>query len=323
MMSISGGPRERPLYDLAIVGAGPAGTTAAIYAARARLSVIMIAKAKLGGALGITHRIANWPGSGYDRPLSGAELLRQMHEHAASFGAEFLQSEVYALLLEGTPKEIVTAEGNLKAKTVLIATGAGSRLNRLPGEEEFMGSGVSNCAICDAAFYVGRAVAVVGSSQEAVEEALVLARFAGHVHVLCPTAEFIAEPDAVAELRAQPNVTILPLHRLRAIQGEQTVNGVLVAHDGLEEVLPVEGVFVYLPGNRPATAFVEGQVELDERGFIVTDAELMTSQPGVFAAGDVRGGPVQQVVMATADGCLAALGAERYIKQRERLTAQR
>ena len=314
---------ERPLYDIAIIGAGPAGTTAAIYGARARLKVVMIDKARLGGALGITARIANWPGSGYEKQLSGAELLRSMHEHAESFGAEFLQSQVYAVSLDGDVKEVITAEGVVRAKTIIIATGAGSRDNKLPGEEEYLGRGVSHCATCDAAFYAGRTVAVVGNSQEAVEEALTLAKFAGSVKVLCQTAEFIAERQAVAALEAEHNVQVLRRYHAKAIEGQEVVTGLRVSFAGGEEVLPVDGVFIYLPGNRPAIGFLEEQVDLDERGFIKTDAELQTSRPGVFAAGDVRGNPVQQVVIAAADGCLAALAAERYINKRGRLLSQR
>jgi thioredoxin reductase (NADPH) len=320
---VSGLRAERPVYDIAIIGAGPAGCTAAIYGSRARLKVIMIDKARLGGALAITGKIANWPGSGFARPLSGAELLRQMHEHAESFGAEFLQSQVYSAALAGDVKEIITAEGSVKAKTVIVATGAGSRDNKLPGEEEFLGRGVSYCATCDAAFYGGRTVAVVGNNHEAVEEALTLAKFAGKVNVLCPTAHLVAEPEDVAALEAQANVSILPRYHAKGIEGGEVVTGVRASVSGAEEVLPADGVFVYLPGNKPSIGFLEEQLNLDERGFIETDADLQTSQPGVFAAGDVRGTAVQQVVIAAADGCLAALAAERYINKRARLTSQR
>lgn len=314
---------ERPLYDIAIIGAGPGGTTAAIYGARARLKVALIDKAKLGGALGMTAKIANWPGSGYERQLGGAELLRLMHEHAEAFGAEFVQSEVYAVSLDGEVKEIITAEGVIRAKTVIIATGAGSRDNKLPGEEEFLGRGVSHCATCDAAFYAGRTVVVVGNSQEAVEEALTLAKFAGTVKVVCQTAKLVAEEQAVAALAACENVSVLPRYHAKAIEGQETVTGLLVTHPGGEEVLPADGVFMYLPGNRPAIGFLAGQVELDERGFIKTNAELETSTRGVYAVGDVRGAAVQQVVVAAADGCMAALAAERFISKRGRLLSQR
>jgi thioredoxin reductase (NADPH) len=318
------GPQEeQPLYDVAIIGSGPAGTTAAIYAARARLSAVMIDKATLGGALGITGRIANYPGLGFDREMSGADLLCLMHEHARSFGTAFVQSQVYGLSLEGEVKEVYTAEGVQRAKTIIIATGAGSRDNKLPGEEEYLGRGVSYCATCDAAFYGGRTVAVLGNSPEAVEEALVLAKFAGRVLFFNPANRFIAEEDAVAQLAALPNVEIKQRFRALGVQGEQTVNALRLGGPEGELTIPVDGVFIYLPGNKPATGFLQGLVDLDERGYVVTDAQTQTSVPGVFAAGDVRGNDLQQVVIACADGCVAALAADRYINKRARTLSQR
>jgi thioredoxin reductase (NADPH) len=308
---------------MVIVGAGPAGATAAIYARRANLRVVMIDKAHLGGALGITARIANWPGTGYDRPLSGAELLRQMHEHAITFGAEFVQTQVYTLNLADDIKEVYTAEGAFRGRTVLLATGAGSRKNKLPGEDKFLGRGVSYCATCDAAFYRGRTVAVLGSSHEAVEEALTLAKFAGAVHVFCPTAKFFAEQDEVDQLMVHPAVKLHYRYSPLAIEGERAVEAVRLSGPGGEVEFLADGVFVYLPGNRPATDFLEGHVKLDKNGFIVTKADLQTSQSGVFAAGDVRGNPVQQVVIAAADGCLAALAVDKYINKRARAASQR
>ncbi len=308
---------------MAIVGAGPAGTTAAIYAARARLKVVLIDKAKLGGALAITAKIANYPGLGYDRELSGAELLRMMHEHAESFGAEFLQSQVYGLSLAGDVKEVYTAERVCRAKTLIIATGAGSREEKLPGEEEFLGRGVSYCATCDGAFYAGRPLAVLGNSQEALEEALALAKFASRIDLFCPTAKLKADAEAVAAIAAQPAIKVHVRHRALAIEGDSTVRALRVASAAGEKTVPVAGVFVYLPGNRPATGFLAGLLELDAEGYVVTDAEMATSVPGVFAAGDVRGNAVQQVVIAAADGCVAALAADRYINKRARALSQR
>ncbi|MDA8218536.1 MAG: FAD-dependent oxidoreductase [Dehalococcoidales bacterium] len=314
---------EQTLYDVAIVGAGPGGSTAAIYAARARLKVIMVDKAKLGGALGITAKIANWPGSGYKQPLSGAELLREMHEHAIAFGAEFVQTQAYGVNPEGKVKEVYTAVDTYRANTLIIATGAGSRENKIPGEDEFLGRGVSHCATCDAAFFAGRTVAVLGNTQEAVEEALYLTKFARVVHVFTPAAKFLAEPEAIHELETNPVVELHNRHRIVGIEGDTLVHGLRVAQGGEETVVSVEGVFVYLPGNKPATGFLEGLVDLDERGFVITDDQRQTSQPGVFAVGDVRGAPVQQVVIAAADGCIAALAADRYINKRARTLSQR
>lgn len=314
---------EETLYDIAIIGGGPAGATAAIYARRANLKVVIIDKAQLGGALALTARIANWPGMGYDRPLSGAELLRLMHEHAATFGAEFLQTQVLTASLEGEVKEIYTSHGVVRARAVILATGAGLRQNKIPGEEEYLGRGVSYCATCDAAFYRNRPVAVLGSSQEAVEEALTLAKFACEVHVFCPAARFFAEAEDIEQLSGSPVVRAYFRHSALAIEGDSSVRAVRLAAPDGEVTVPVDGVFIYLPGNKPATDFLAGLVELDERGFIVTGDDLQTSVPGVFAAGDVRGNPVQQVVIAAADGCLAALAADKYINKRARAVSQR
>jgi len=305
------------VYDVAIIGAGPAGSTAAIYAARARLKTLLLDKAALGGALALTPRIANYPGLGFDRPLSGAELLRLMHQHAIHFGAEFVQTQVYAVDLSVEPKQIITADRVYASHTIIIATGAGARTRRLPGEEELLGRGVSYCATCDGAFFQDQEVAVVGNNEEAVTEAQVLTRYARLVHVLSPTSHLIADPEAVAALEANPRVIIRLHYPVRAILGKEAVEAVVVEQpDGQRGTIPVTGVFIYLPGNKPATAFLEGQVELDERGYIITGPDLQTSVPGVFAAGDVRGNPVQQVTLATADGTLAALAADRFLRKR-------
>ncbi|MHB1006497.1 MAG: NAD(P)/FAD-dependent oxidoreductase [Chloroflexota bacterium] len=320
--SLSGPRSDAPTYDVAIVGSGPAGTTAGIYAARARLKAILIDKANLGGALGITSRIANYPGIGYDREMSGADLLSLMHEHARAFGVEFLQTQVFGLDLSGEIKEIYTSDRTVRSKTVILATGAGSRENKLPGEEEFLGRGVSYCAICDAAFYNGKTAAVLGSSQETVEEALVLSKFASGVFVFNPTPQFVADAEAVEQLTESPGVQVRYRHRALAIEGGDTVKTLRLRGPEGEVSFAVDGVFVYLPGNKPATGFLEGTLELDERGFIHTDAHLATSVPGVFAAGDVRGADVQQVVIACADGCIAALSADKHINKRERARSQ-
>ena len=311
------------LYDVVIIGAGPGGASAAIYAARAGLSTLLLDRSVMGGALALTAHIANYPGLGYKEPLAGSELLKLMREHAESFGARLVQSQVYGVDLHGEEKTVITADRVYRAKAVIIAAGAGSRDRKLPGEDEFLGRGVSYCATCDAAFFAGRDVAVVGNSYEAVEEAAVLARLSRSVSVVTGANKMMAGPHELEALTKKPNVSLRLQHAPLAIVGAQAVEGLRVrTPKGQEEIVPAEGVFVYLPGGRPATQFLEGQVKLDERGYVVTNDEMETSVPGVYAVGDVRGRPVRQVVLAAADGCMAALAAERHLRHRERPTSQ-
>ena len=301
-------------YDVVVIGAGPAGSTAAMYAARAKLRAVMLTRSELGGSLALTHSIANYPGLGFKEALSGADLLRLMHEHAQHFGAELVTAQVLAVDFSGEVKQVVTSEGIFAGRTVIITTGAGSRPNKLPGEEEFLGRGVSYCATCDAAFCTNQDVAVVGSGEEAVEEALVLTSFARTVHFVSPAAQIIANVEDVRALQEKANVVMHMQHTARAIRGEAGVESLLLHGPGGNEIaVPVYSVFIYLPGNRPATDFLRGAVALDDDGYVVVGPDLSTSVPGVYAAGDVRGPLAKQVVLAAADGCLAALSARKYL----------
>lgn len=314
------------MYDVAILGAGPAGATAAIYTARAKLKTIVIDKSMLGGALALTSKIANYPGFGYREPISGRDILNQMQEHARYFGAEFLQSMVYSVDLESDPKTIMIGEGMVVAKAVIIATGASSRQSSIAGEEDFLGRGVSYCATCDGPFYLDKAVAVVGNSDEAVEEALSLSRFAHTVRFVSPTARLLADASKVDDLKAEHKIELHLRHMLLLIAGDEDkgVKSVTIASpSGDQETLAVEGVFIYLPGNKPSVDYLSGVVQLSEEGFIVADEELQTSVPGVFAAGDVRGHRLKQVVVSAADGALAAMAADKYVNKRQKLLSQR
>ncbi len=310
-------------FDVAIIGGGPAGSTAAIYAARARLNTLVLDKANLGGSLSQTAHIANYPALGYEEPLSGAELLQRMHDHATSLGAAFLQTQVFGLSLEEEIKEIYTAEGTVKARAVILATGIGARANKLEGEERLLGRGVSYCATCDAAFYGGKTAALLGSSTEAVEEALALARFAAQVYLLVPGGKLTAEAELLEQLEQTANIEVRYRQRVEAIEGEETVTGLRIRTGEGEEHLPVAGVFIYLPGNKPATELFQGAVELDADGYIVTDGHWQTSVAGVFACGDARNREVKQVIVAGAEGCLALLSADRYLNKRSQMQVQR
>lgn len=316
---------EEDIYDVAILGAGPAGAAAAIYTARARLRTIVIDKSMLGGALALTSKIANYPGFGYTDPISGAQLLKLMQEHAKYFGAEFLQSMIYAVDLESDSKTIIAGDSMVTAKTVIIATGASSRETKIDGEEDFLGRGVSYCATCDGPFYADKAVAVVGNSDEAVEEALALSRFAHTVHLVSPSAKLLAEPTKVDDLGTLPKIKLHMRFMPRLISGDG--DGVraldIASPSGDKDTLAVDGVFIYLPGNKPSIDFLNGALKISEEGFIVTDEDLQSSVPGVFAAGDVRGHRLKQVVVSAADGALAAMAADKYINKRQKLLSQR
>jgi thioredoxin reductase (NADPH) len=305
------------LYDIIILGAGPGGTTAAIYAARAGLRTIMVDKVHLGGQMVASERIANYPG--YPEAISGRELLAAMRKQAQQHGAEFLVSEVLEVDLGGEIKKAFCYHGEYQARALIIATGAGERKSKIPGEEEFLGRGVSYCATCDGPFFKGEEVAVVGDSEEAAQEALFLAQLARRVHLLLPKGGLRASPDLVRQAQETPQLVFHPHQRVKRVVGSGTVSGVeCQGQDGSITLLPVKGIFFYLLGAMPATGFLRGALALDENGYVVVDENMGTSVPGVYAVGDVRRGVLKQIVTAAADGAVAAMAAESYIRQRPR-----
>ncbi len=305
-------------YDVIIIGGGPAGASAAIYTARAGHSTLVIDKGLTAGALGLTHKIANYPG--VKDEVTGAELLQTMREQAESFGAQFVQDRVLNVDLNGSPKAIFTSGGTYAARAVVLATGAMGRAKGVTGEEEFLGRGVSYCATCDAAFFRGLEVAVAGNNDEALEEALHLARFASRVHLLVQTPELKADPALIDEVEKTPVITIHASTRLREIVGDQMVTGVRIApREGPEAVLPVRGAFVYLQGNRPITDFLQGQIPTKDGGCVVVDQDYQTPISGVFAVGDLLCTHVKQAVVAAADGVIAAMAIDRHLSGRAAL----
>jgi thioredoxin reductase (NADPH) len=258
-------------YDVIIVGAGPAGASAAIYTARADLKTLVIDKGLTVGALGVTAKIGNYPG--VPGPLSGAELLAIIRQQAESFGAQFLTDRVVGADLGTDVKSIITNGGAYEARAVVIATGAMGRATTVDGEERLLGKGVSYCATCDGAFFRGRPVAVVGNNDEALEEALFLTKFASNIELIVPTSSFKASESLVEEIENAPNVTRHFSARLSAILGEREVTGIRIApRQGPEVDVAVEGVFVYLQGNRPITDFLLGQLETTPQGCLKVDA---------------------------------------------------
>lgn len=303
-------------YDVIILGSGPAGLTAAIYAARARRSTLVLAGSSLGGQAAITDMVENYPG--FPEGIHGAELTQRMQQQAERFGAQVELDEATAVDLSQHPFRITAYGGEYQARALVVATGASPRKLGVPGEKEFTGRGVSYCATCDGFFYRGKEVAVVGGGNSAVEEALFLTRFADRVYIIHRRNRLRA--DAIVQERAFANdkITIVWEHQVTEILGEQTVTGVRICHcDTREErVLPVSGVFVYI-GMVPNTQLFQGQLELNEWGYIVTDGAQHTNVPGVFAAGDVQELYLPQIATAVGSGARAAMEADRFLAELE------
>jgi thioredoxin reductase (NADPH) len=305
-------------YDVVIIGGGPGGASAAIYAARARLKTLVIDKGLTAGALGLTHKIANYPG--VPEEVTGAELLLTMRAQAESFGAEFVQDKVLTVDLSSDPKVVFAGNGTYTARAVILATGSMGRTKGVTGEAEFLGRGVSYCATCDGAFFQGLEVAVAGNNDEAVEEALHLARFASKVHFLIPTPDLKISPELVQEIESNPVIELHYATRLREIVGDQLVSGVRIApRSGEATILPVRGAFVYLQGSKPITDFLQGQLPTTEAGCLVVDEQYQTPVPGIFAIGDLLCNHVKQAVVAAADGVISAMAIERYLSGRANL----
>ncbi|MBN2004930.1 MAG: FAD-dependent oxidoreductase [Anaerolineae bacterium] len=305
------------VYDVVIVGGGPAGTAAAIYAARADLKTLVVDKGMRSGAMGWAGRIANYPG--VPGEVSGLDLLHRMRTQADSFGARFVKEKVLSTDLTGEVKAVWTAQEVYHGRTVIIATGAMGHGRAIAGEEDLVGRGVSYCATCDGAFYHNRTVAVIGNSDEAVEEALFLTRFAGQVYLLSPTPDLKAALDLIQQANGHPKITIYPNTRLQEILGKDRVQGVRFSSLDDEHTLPVEGVFIYLQGRKPITDFLGGELPLSETGCLLVDETMHTAIPGVFAVGDVLCNHIKQAVISAAEGAIAATAVVRYQSGREKL----
>lgn len=312
--------RASNAYDVIIIGGGPAGASAAIYTARADLRTLVIDKGLTAGALGVTHQISNYPG--VEGPVSGAELVETMRRQAESFGATFITDKVVGVDLSSDPKRVQAGTQSYTARALILATGSMGRTQTVAGEERFLGRGVSYCATCDGAFFRNRPVAVVGNNDEAVEEAIFLTKFTDQVHLIVPTPELKARPLLRAELDHNPAIHVRLGTRLREVVGNGKVEGVRIRpRTGDEEVLPVEGAFIYLQGARPITDYLFGQLETSEEGCLVVDQEMQTSVPGVFAVGDLLCAHVKQAVIAAADGVIAAMAADKYLHGHKQLQA--
>ena len=303
------------MYDVVIIGGGPAGLTAALYLARARYRVVVVEKEKFGGQITITHEVVNYPGV---EKISGDALTEIMRKQAESFGAEFLLAEVEDLQTEGDVKTVKTSRGDLKTFGILLATGAHPRMVGFRGEEEFRGHGVAYCATCDGEFFTGKEVFVIGGGFAAAEEAVFLTKYAKHVNVLIRREDFSCAAATAEAARTHEKITVIANTEVEEVFGDSALRGIRYKNRITGEVTEYKakdgdniGVFVFA-GYAPATNLVKGVVELDEAGYVVTDRVQKTSVDGIYAAGDVCIKPLRQVVTAVGDGALAATELEKY-----------
>jgi len=301
--------------DVAIIGSGPAGLTAALYAARANLQPLVIEGLESGGQLMMTTLVENFPG--YRDGIMGPELMGEMRAQAERFGAEIIQSQVTSVDLSAKPFVLKTPDAEYRSKTIIIATGASAKLLGIPSERTLMGHGVSTCATCDGYFFRGQEIAVVGGGDSAMEEAIFLTKFASKVTLVHRRDTLRASKIMQDKARANPKIAWMLNHVVQEVQddGKGELTSIVLRNVTTEVVtkLPVTGVFIAI-GHTPNTSIFRGQLEMNENGYLVTQGGTRTTVPGVFACGDVQDEVYRQAVTAAGSGCMAALDAERYLE---------
>ena len=302
------------IRNVIIIGSGPAGLTAALYAARANLKPLVIEGLQSGGQLMITTDVENYPG--FPNGILGPELMNQMRAQVERFGTEFVRGDITAVDLKKTPFRITTDEELFYARTLIIASGASAKLMGLPSERRLMGHGVSACATCDGFFFREKEVVVIGGGDTAIEEATFLTRFATKVTIIHRRDKLRASKIMQDRARSNPKIAFLWDTVIEDVKGDPVVTGVRLKNvkTGRITDMKCDGVFVAI-GHEPNTKLFAGQLPLDERGYIVTKKETTeTSMPGVFAAGDVQDHRYRQAVTAAGTGCMAAMDAEKYLE---------
>lgn len=300
------------MYDLIIIGAGPAGMTAAIYAKRANLNLLIIEKSAPGGQMVSTGEVENYPGAGL---VTGPQLSMSMYNHAEELGVNFEFGEVTSVKVNDRVKE-VTLDGEqvLKTKALLIATGAVPRTLNVPGEDKFSGQGISWCAICDGAFYKDRKVVFVGGGNSAVDEAIYMANVASEIEVVQNLPTLTADKISADRLLSLPNVKVHYNSVVKEFVGEDKLEAVkIVDTDGNETLIPTEGVFEYV-GLRPVTELFKDLDILNDWGYVEADNQMKTKVDGIFSAGDVNSKAVRQIVTATSDGAIAVQSILKYLE---------
>jgi thioredoxin reductase (NADPH) len=303
------------MYDVVIVGGGPAGLTAGLYTARGKLRSLLLEQGLTGGLVTTTEWVENYPG--FDEGILGAELVQKMERQATRFGLEILNGSVANISIKEKIKEINLDNGQkYEARSVILATGAHPRNLKVAGEDEFRGKGVSYCATCDGAFFKGEHIAVVGGGDSAIQEAIFLTKFAEKVYIIHRRDSLRAEKILQERAFSNPKIEIVWDSLVEKITGDTGVTALHVKNVKNDEksVIDVQGVFIYI-GYNPNTEFLAGLANLDENNYLVTDENMATSAPGVFAAGDARSKPLKQIATAVGDGATAAMAAEKYIEE--------
>lgn len=314
------------MYDVIVVGGGPAGLTAALYLARAKYRVLVVEKAQFGGQISITHEVVNYPGI---ETTSGMELAETMRRQAEVFDSEFLMAEVTGIACDGEFKTVHTDHGDITCHGILIATGARPRLAGFVGEEQYKGRGVAYCATCDGELFTGKEIYVVGGGYAAAEESVFLTRYASHVTILIRKEDFSCAKSVADRAKHHEKITVLTNTVLERVAGDHGLQEIRYRNTATGQVTEKRapagesfGVFVFA-GAVPATELVRDLVELDERGYVLTDASQKTSADGIYAAGDVCVKPLRQVTTAVGDGALAAASLEKCVAQRQETTGVR
>mgnify|MGYP001626176640 CR=1 FL=1 len=305
---------EDILYDCVIVGGGPAGLTAGLYCARAKLNTLLLEKGTIGGQIAITDLVENYPG--FPEGISGKELSLRFKAQAERFGLKVVKAEAVKLKKEGKEIFIHLRDGQLiRAKTVIIASGSNPRRLGVPGESEFLNRGVSYCATCDGALFEGSPIAVIGGGDSATQEALFLTRFGSVVYLIHRRDTLRAQKHLQEKVFSNPKIKFIPDTVVEEIKGNYAVEKLILKNTKTGQIseLEVEGVFIFI-GLEPNTGFLKGFVDLDEKGYVITDERMRTNVEGVFAAGDCRKGSTGQVAVAVGEGCIAAIEAEKYIE---------
>ncbi|NQU17031.1 MAG: thioredoxin-disulfide reductase [Candidatus Saganbacteria bacterium] len=301
-------------HDIIIIGGGPAGLSAAIYAGRFGLKSLLIEKAILGGLASTTFRIENYPG--FPEGISGIDLANKLEEQARLYGAKILYGNASAIEIEKKFKIVEVDKKTFKTKAIILASGTDPKKLNIPGEKKLRGRGVSYCGTCDGPFYKDKNILVIGGGNSAVEEAIFLTRYAKKVSIVHRRDKLRADHALAKQARSHPKIFMLWNSILEEIKGSERVEEAVLKNTttGKNSTIKTDGVFVYV-GSNPQTEFLKGTINLDEHGFITTTGRLTTSQPGIFVAGDVRQKTLRQIVTAAADGAMAADEARKYIEE--------
>lgn len=301
------------IYDTIIIGGGPAGLSGGLYAARSKMDTLVIERSKFGGQTATTDELENYPGS--IENCTGPELIERMRKQAEEFGTKFEKDEILEVDFSGKIKKIKGNKATYEAKTIIIATGAYPRLAGFKNELELRGRGISYCATCDADFFTDLDVAVVGGGDSALTESIYLTKFAESVTIIHRRDQFRGAKSIQDKVFNNPKINIIYDSVVEEAKGEEIVEGLVLKNvkTGEQSDLRVDGCFVFV-GYLPISELYKGKIEMDETGYIITDEEMRTNVPGVFAAGDIRRKSLRQVITAAADGAIAATNAEHYLE---------